>query len=464
MVGFMKITIIKSYNSNMHFAQRLKTEKTNNQANNNSKRLICNLVGVCAVGVAGLYMLKSLRSRTAQCVMNSFLTENDKNYLNSINESLKNSGIDVKVENLKSIVAPDEFKSLIRKYKPEHFRVGLQISEAKSKDMPLDKFYKNVIDGNFRISLHTHSNFSDGKASVEEFLESARKYADKVAKMNKNDGLPPFVIALTDHDSVKGCQEAIKIIAQNPDKYKNLKFVAGCEFSVANGYNHHDITGLALNPFDKKLVNILDDLSNTRINTVKNFLEKQPLFNNKKITYEELVKFEKDYYSSKKKDGKRCIENASGIVSVRHAVDFFYKMTGQSTNRDIMDKLGDKDILPVETVIKTIKDNGGYASLTHPTKSFWRYIGDDFILKLKKMGLDGIEVNHQYTPSKVTKVGQHNGNILDADDIFEEITKKYKIFANNNGLFLSGGTDSHEKQIFSREPKITKEILEKIYN
>ena len=79
------------------------------------------------------------------------------------------------------------------------------------------------------------------------------------------------------------------------------------------------------------------------------------------------------------------------------------------------------------------------------------------------MGLDGIEVNHQYTPSKITALGKHN-NTENADDLFKELTQQYKKIADNNGLFLSGGTDSHEKQIFSREPKITSEILEKIYN
>ena len=139
-------------------------------------------------------------------------------------------------------------------------------------------------------------------------------------------------------------------------------------------------------------------------------------------------------------------------------------MTGQRVNYDVMNRLVDKDILPIETVINAIKNNGGKASLTHPTKSFWRYIGDEFLLNLKNLGIDGIEVNHQYTPSKITKLGKNNNNIDNADDLFEEITAKYKSFAEKNDLFLSGGTDSHKKQIFSREPKITKEVLEKIYN
>ena len=423
-------------------------------------------VGLCAFCCVLIHNRKTSSKSKAKNVIegtSTAMTEADKAFLKNISKSLNVLGINAKIEDLKSIVAPNEFKTLIKKFKPEHFKLGMQVSETKAQNVSLEEFYKNVINGDFRVSLHTHSNFSDGKATVEEFLESARKYADKVAKLNKNDGLPPFTIALTDHDCVSGCQEIIKIIAKNPEKYKNLKFVSGCEFSVKNGNVHHDITGLALNPFDKNLVKELDDLAYNRAKTVRKFLEEQPEFNGKKITYEDLAKFEKEYYESKNKLGKRCIENISGIVAVRHAVKFYYEMTNQKLNKNIMNQLGDKDILPIEKVISAIKNNGGYASLTHPTKSFWRYVGDEYLTKLKNIGVTGIEVNHQYTPSKISELGKIN-RTENADALFEDITKKYKNFAESNGLFLSGGTDSHEKQVFSREPKITNAVLDKIYN
>ncbi|MBO5738311.1 PHP domain-containing protein [bacterium] len=450
----MKITAINTYDIN--FMQKRKKQAVNK--NHTYKKQVIGALGVCFIGIGSIILYNK-----TNILNQKIMTENDKKFFNNILKSLKKNNIDAKIEDLKSIVAPDEFKKLIKKYKPEQFQVGMQISEAKAQNIPLEEFYKNAIDGNFRISLHTHSNFSDGNATVEEFLESARKYADKVAKLNKNDGLPPFTIALTDHDCIKGCQEIIKIIAQNPEKYKNLKFVSGCEFSVQNGLIHHDITGLALNPFDETLLKVLEDLANNRINTICEFLDKQPEFDGKKIKYNDLVKYEKEYNASHNKS-KRCVENGSGIVAIRHAIKFYYKMTQQDVNHSIMNKLGDKDILSIKKVIKSIKNNGGYASLTHPVKSFWEYIGDDFLTNLKILGIDGIEVNHQYTPSKITKLGKNNNNISNADNLFKEITSQYKNFAEKNGLFLSGGTDSHKKQIFSRQPEITKEILEKIYN
>lgn len=440
------------------------TAKTNNVEKISEKQkknhLALSLAGLSLLGIAGIYSYKKIKALNSDTIR---ATITDKEYYKNIQEGLKTEGIDVKLSSLKSIVAPNEFAKLIKKYKPEHFRVGMQVSKTSAENIPTEKFYENLINGDFRVSLHTHSNFSDGKATVVEFLDSARKYADKVAKMNKKDGLPPLMIALTDHDCVNGCAEAIKIIAKNPEKYKNLKFVCGCEFSVRNGDKHHDITGLVLNPFDINLRQTLADLRNSRKNIIEDFLEKQPEYNGKKVTFSDLVKYEKEHYVKSGKSGKHSIENGSGIVCVRHGIKFYYQYTNQPVNHKLMNELGNKEILPIETVLSLIKMNNGYASLTHPVKSFWRYIGEEELNKLKKMGIQGIEVNHQYSPSKISELGKHN-NTTDSDKLFKQISEEYRNYADKNGLFISGGTDSHEKQIFSREPKISDNILNnKIY-
>ena len=377
---------------------------------------------------------------------------------NDLALALKKEGISVLPEDLTSIVSPKQFSKLIQQFKPYHFNAGLQVSEKKASAYSLDEFYKNSINGNFRVSLHTHSNFSDGKASPELFLENAQKYADKVASMNKNDDLPPFTIALTDHDSVGGCAEIIKLIAKNPQKYKNLKFVAGCEFSVRDGDLTHDITGLALNPFDKELKRGLEYLAEQRVSTVNHFLDSRPLVNDKKITRDDLIALEQ----AGAKQGKMCkrtIENAAGVVSVRNAIKSYYKLAGKSEEHNLIDALGNKDILPIDNVLKMIKNNGGYASLTHPIKSFWRYIGDNHLMRLKNKGVDGIEVNHQYSPSTITKLGNlyHGKN---PDKLFDDITREYSEFAKKNNMFLAGGTDSHEKHFFGHSPKISDEFLQ----
>lgn len=428
----------------------LSESQKNKSISHDNLALACGAGLIAFGGIAGLIICKYRNSGVTKIF--------DTEFKNSIQKSLQKEGINVQATSLSSIVGPEEFSQLVKKFKPIHFQAGLQTSKS---DIPLEKFYENAIKGDFRVSLHTHSNFSDGKATPEEFLECARKYADKVAKLNKNDGLPPFTIALTDHDCIDGTKEIIKLIAKNPEKYKNLKFVAGCEFSVKNAGRHHDITGLALNPFDEDLNKMLNNLKETRTKTIQDFLDSKRNEINGKITIDDLINYERQYYKSKGKDGKRTMENGSGVVYIRHSIKYFYKLIDKPVNKDELNRLDVKDVLQIEQVVSTINKNGGFASLTHPLKSFWNYIGDSELLRLKQLGVKGIEVNHQYTPSKILKLGKNSGyGENNADKAYKEITERYKNFADKNGLFLSGGTDCHEKQIFSREPKISQDLLE----
>ena len=57
-----------------------------------------------------------------------------------------------------------------------------------------------------KADLHIHSSYSDGSDSIEELLANIKK-----AKIE--------IFALTDHDTVAGCQEIQKLIP------KNIKFI-----------------------------------------------------------------------------------------------------------------------------------------------------------------------------------------------------------------------------------------------
>ena len=62
----------------------------------------------------------------------------------------------------------------------------------------------------FRFNLHTHTNFSDGSLCVNEWLENACKIADE--RSEDKGCLPPFTVALTDHDCIDGAKEAVRIL------------------------------------------------------------------------------------------------------------------------------------------------------------------------------------------------------------------------------------------------------------
>lgn len=166
---------------------------------------------------------------------------------------------------LVSIVGKSQFKNLLGKFSPQDFSVGNNMEGAKNLT--------------YRVSLHNHTLASDGKLAVFDFLEQARKFADKIAA-KVNDGKPPFTIAITDHDTVEGAKEALRIIAANPKKYKNLRVVLGAEFSlvhaVADDVNvplNFEMLGYGLNPYSKKLNKYLTELFNARKNTMQSILD-----------------------------------------------------------------------------------------------------------------------------------------------------------------------------------------------
>ena len=162
---------------------------------------------------------------------------------------------------LRSIVGPQEFEYILKKYNntPEIYSTNAVVDSTGKEKL------QNVIDKKFRANLHIHTIHSDGKLSVQKLLDSAVKYADKLAKKierNNIEDFEPFTIAITDHNTTEGCKEAVRIIQNNPEKYKNLRVVLGIELSATekevNGYipkKPYQIHLLAqnINPFDEEL-------------------------------------------------------------------------------------------------------------------------------------------------------------------------------------------------------------------
>jgi len=114
---------------------------------------------------------------------------------------------------------------------------------------------KNVNSHTYRANLHIHTRYSDGQLTVPELLEQAVKYADEVAE--KNPFKNPFVIAITDHDAVQGCKDAVEIVRKDPWKFRNLRIVLGIENSTLHQNEHgKDLIHLlayCINPNEKGL-------------------------------------------------------------------------------------------------------------------------------------------------------------------------------------------------------------------
>lgn len=158
------------------------------------------------------------------------------------------------LEKLEAIAGKQEFLEFLNyaKDKPELYT-------AETND------FQNVKDAIFQGNFHIHTTNSDGVMSIEEFLDLGAKYADKFVHKNKNKKV---YLAITDHDTVNGDIEALKIIIKNPQKYKNLRIILGVEMSSAFSSPYMSKTRDAhllhycLNPFDHPVT----ELNQERLN------------------------------------------------------------------------------------------------------------------------------------------------------------------------------------------------------
>lgn len=107
-----------------------------------------------------------------------------------------------------------------------------------------------------KIDLHNHSNYSDGIYTPKEVL-------DRAIKNNVS------VIALTDHDSVFGCEEIFEYAKDKP-----IKVIKGMELST-NYYNEsiHIICLFKGNIIPQKMIDFSKKIVETRINRAIKMME-----------------------------------------------------------------------------------------------------------------------------------------------------------------------------------------------
>lgn len=210
-------------------------------------------------------------------------------------------GIEKSVEDIKSVMGPEEFESLLKKLDGKDMVVHedavsfmermlkmpcnkkwKEILPADRKEyyeflnekMPkeeLENYYRPLIDGTCRLFLTSEFDYDDvdSKKAAKTFLDRAVQYANKVAK-NVQDDKPAFTIgALNSIDAdPKFLQEITKELADNPEKYKNLKVILGLRDGAdASGKVYG--AGLFVNPFDKTFVDNFNKANEKRISDIK---------------------------------------------------------------------------------------------------------------------------------------------------------------------------------------------------
>jgi predicted metal-dependent phosphoesterase TrpH len=343
--------------------------------------------------------------------------------------------IGVKAESLRSILEPSELKSILKNAKSENFSCGTN--------------FKNVLNGVFGINLHIHTQYSDGKLTIKELLDQSAKYAEYRKALNKNS---PVIVAITDHDTIDGAKEAVKIIANNPEKYKDIRVVLGAEFNAKYNSRQVEAVGYCINPFDENLNKFVNSgkeankqylksflahvneweakaeipaKNRTTLETIINHAETKNLDCNKQIRFlgspgliKGFITSLKDIFAERgwKMDGIKKFEN-------EHCLKYKSLCINPST----------PDLKEIPQMIK--KSGGGFVGIAHPCRNLGgldlRYLFQDF----RKIGIDAAEANYQYPIN---------------ESYFPKSFQEHADLASNiNNMIKTGGSDNHTDNIFT---------------
>ncbi len=247
------------------------------------------------------------------------------------------------------------------------------------------------------IDLHTHSTASDGSLSPRELMIHAKKA-----------GLA--AIALTDHDTVAGLEEA-SLAA----KEVGIELVKGIEFSVASSTETH-ILGLLIDPEAPALKDAMARSQKQRIERAYKTAEKLRALGFS-VTFEEAAATAGGDVIGRAHFARVLVDKGY-IGSVKEAFDS-YLASGKPAY------VGGH-VLTDRDAIDIIHSSGGVAVLAHP--HLIRLSDSDlfvYMQKLKAYGLDGVEGYYtEFTP---------------------EMEMTFRSFAAKLSLALSGGSDFHGK-------------------
>lgn len=258
------------------------------------------------------------------------------------------------------------------------------------------------------IDLHVHSTASDGTLTPSQVVELA-------TKQNLS------AIALTDHDTLRGLNEA-KIAAVNAqEKGYNIEVIPGVEISVAYKGKDIHILGLYVNENDEDLNNILDKAVQAR--NGRNHKMAANLRNaGIDITVEQLIKDAGDAVITRAHFAKFLTEHGY----TKDKEEAFQTYLSPSTPYYVP-----RNFLEPEFALSLIHEAGGIAVLAHPLLYHYTLEEVDELVKyLVGLGLDGIEA--------IYSLNKNN----DEDNV-RKLAEKY-------GLLITGGSDFHG----ANKPKI----------
>lgn len=331
---------------------------------------------------------------------------------------------------LMPIIGPDEFSSILSKYTYDNFDPGRK--------------FENLKDETFRANLHIHTTESDGEMTIESLLNQAVEYSEKLTE-------PPFLFAITNHDSLKDSQKAVNMVSEFPSKYKNIRLVIGVELStkyvnpeILNTPLRFETIGYCIDPFEEEINLYLDQYKNNNLDFTKNFIEK---FINKGLD----VSFEqaRSYHNNVN------IGTSSGLLFILKEF-LLLKAEEQQINPKIVYELFEEHKKQMGNEFLTGHTpeldkiftlfNSGIFGIAHPGRIYidslkkgvsYQEALKVFFTDFKKLGGAASELNYVYP-------GDYFNNV------FKDYLKDINEICSDLNLLKTGGIDNHGPTIFIR--------------
>ncbi|MCT4618681.1 MAG: PHP domain-containing protein [Marinisporobacter sp.] len=249
---------------------------------------------------------------------------------------------------------------------------------------------------NAMVDMHVHTSASDGILSPIDVVYWA-----------KERGLKG--IAITDHDTIDGIEEAIKV----SKKYDDFLVIPGIEFSTLYHDTEIHILGYFIDCKNQNLIHMTKRIKNYRAKRIELMVDKL-----RELGY--------DIHFSEVKDDQK-----EGAIGRPHVARILLQKGYVSSVSEAFEKLLGKGKpayverfkLTVDEAIELIENAKGIPVLAHPALIDK---GID-IEEIIKKGIKGIEVYHSEHSAF------HNNMYL-------EFSKKYD-------LFITGGSDYHDEMI-----------------
>lgn len=243
-----------------------------------------------------------------------------------------------------------------------------------------------------KFDLHVHTNHSDGRLNPAEMVDLAIE-----------KGLSG--IAITDHDTTTGIDEAIERSLQ----YKDFKVIPGIEFSCIYQDEEVHILGYFIDFKSPSITEATRKLKLTRIKRGHKIIDRLNDLNIN-ISIEDVKVFSGQDYIGRPHIARALI-NKGYAYTVQEAFDRYLNKGKPAYVQ--------RESLTIGDTVSLIKSNGGISILAHPG-----LLKDKEIIKnCISLNIDGIECVH----SKHTK---------------EDIKSFYKI-AEEHKLITTGGSDCH---------------------